>query len=177
MLFWKLSRGKMCIMWQFVYISDSQWAMCSWFGAGSSCWIWAGLKTGLNQHEIEIMLCQVRASVLGNLAASAFVLLRDLNRHLRRMATHLQSPHGAKERPSQTSTPTASCPYRDLHGANSLSVKLCLGCSSPGCSSSPLKYVPSRLWGNNGEQQPNCPTEARSTHRIPRRQDGSSLIH
>lgn len=100
----------MCIMWQSVYISDSQWAMCSWFGAGSSSWIWAGFKTGLNQHEIEMMLRQVQASVLRSLAASAFVLLRDLNCHIK-MVTHLQSPHGAKERTSQTSAPTASCPY------------------------------------------------------------------
>lgn len=96
------------------------WAIClhQWLPVGYVfvvlgrflSWIWAGFKTGFKQHEIEMMLCQVWASVLRSLAASAFVLLRDLNCHITRMATHLQSPHGARKRPSQASAPTASCP-------------------------------------------------------------------
>lgn len=163
------------------------WAIClhQWLPVGYEfvvlgrflSWIWAGFKTGFKQHEIEMMLCQVWASVLRSLAASAFVLLRDLNCHITRMATHLQSPHGARKRPSQASAPTASCPTQDLHGTNSVSAKLCLGCSSPGRFPPPLKYVPSWLWDNNREQQQNHPAEAHSTDRIPSRQTGSNLIH
>lgn len=115
----------------------------------SSSWIWAGFKPGFNQHEIEMMLCQVWASVLRSLAASAFVLLRDRNWNcrIRRMLTHLQSPHGARKSPAKPALPLLPAPTRGLPGTNTVSAKPCLGCSSPGRSPSPLKHVPSWFGG------------------------------